>query len=266
MNTSIQHIVLIGAGNMATILGRAFKSNGLRVVQVYNRSLSSAEILGHELSCAYTDQLDKLQTNADLYLLCVSDNAIKLLIAELDYLEGKLIAHTSGATPTTLFKDHFSRYGVFYPLQSLSRSQEITLSQVPFCVDAQMESDFLALERLAQQLSRRVYRIDDEQRSLLHVAAVFVNNFSNHLYDLMERWLNEEEIPFDLLRPLILGGAQKVQSLSPKQAQTGPAIRADEITISRHLEILKEKRPDLIDLYKTFTESINPDLAQNKIS
>ncbi|MBX2875908.1 MAG: DUF2520 domain-containing protein [Saprospiraceae bacterium] len=266
MNAPIQHIVLIGAGNMATILGRSLQAVGIHVVQVYNRTISSAMVLAKELSCKYTDRLDSLDTEADLYLLCVSDQAIQGLVPELAYLEDKLIAHTSGATPGSVFKEHFSRYGVFYPLQSLSKSQEIDLSQVPFCVDAGLASDLHKLEKLAQQLSQKVFKINDEQRSLLHVAAVFVNNFSNHLYALMDEWLKEEDIPFDLLRPLILGGALKVQDLSPRAAQTGPAIRADQDTIARHLEILQEKRPDLIELYKNFTLSINPDLAQNKIT
>lgn len=249
---------------MATILGKALKQAGLSVLQIYNRTQSSAKNLAEELSCEYTDRLDRLAKEADLYLLCVSDNAIKLLIPQLGYLDDKLIAHTSGATPGSIFNDYFSRYGVFYPLQSLSKSQEVDLSQVPFCVDAHSEEDLQSLESLAHQLSGNVHRISDDQRRLLHVAAVFVNNFSNHLYDLMDHWLQEEEISFDLLRPLILGGAQKVQHLRPQEAQTGPAIRADVDTIQRHLDILEEKRPDLIQLYQDFTTSINPELSQEK--
>lgn len=264
MNAPIRHIVLIGAGNMATVLGKALQQAGLDISQVFNRTLSSAKELAMVLSCHYTDQLDQLYQEADLYLLCVSDQAIESLLPQLRFLEDKLIAHTSGATPGSVFETHFSRYGVFYPLQSLSKSQAIEWSQVPFCIDAKEESDLVKLEQLAQQLSQHVYRIDDQQRSLLHVAAVFVNNFSNHLYHLMDQWLRDEEIPFDLLRPLILGGAQKIQDLSPREAQTGPAIRADLNTIRRHMEILQEKRPELVELYKILTESINPGLRQNK--
>lgn len=249
---------------MATILGRSLRDSGLSILQVYNRTSASAKSLAQELSCKYTDQLDRLEKEADLYLLCVSDNAIQLLLPQLSYLGDKLVAHTSGATPGSIFKEYFNRYGVFYPLQSLSKSQDIDLSQVPFCIDAQSEDDLVSLENLAQLLSQNVHRVSDDQRKLLHVAAVFVNNFSNHLYDLMYHWLQEEEIPFSLLRPLILGGAQKVQDLTPKEAQTGPAIRADVSTIKRHLEILQEKRPDLITLYQAFTESINPELSQEK--
>ncbi|NET34649.1 MAG: DUF2520 domain-containing protein [Cyanothece sp. SIO1E1] len=264
MDAPIQRIVLIGAGNMATVMGKALLHAGLHISQVFNRTLASAEILADHLTCPYTDKLDQLHREADLYLLCVSDQAIEPLLPRLSFLDHKLIAHTSGATPGSIFRGHFSRYGVFYPLQSLSKSQPIELSKVPFCVDANREADLVKLEKLAQQLSQHVYRIDDQQRSLLHVAAVFVNNFSNHLYDLMDQWLEEEDIPFDLLRPLILGGAQKVQRLSPREAQTGPAVRSDLNTVKRHLEILQEKRPELVKLYKILTESINPGLSQNK--
>lgn len=262
MKARIENIVLIGAGNMATVLGTALQQAGVPILQVYNRTLAKAAQLAQQLSCSYTDQLAQLNTQADLYILCVSDHAIGKVAAELAFLnqEAPCLVHTSGATPGLTLQAYFDRFGVLYPLQSLSKEQTIDLTTVPFCVDANTESDVLQLEQLATRLSSKVFHINDEQRSLLHVAAVFVNNFSNHLYHLMDQWLAEEQIPFELLQPLILGGAQKIQSLTPKLAQTGPAIRGDTNTIQRHLQILAERRPDLLRLYRQFTQSINPDL------
>lgn len=259
MKESIEHIVLIGAGNMATVLGQAFQQAGLQILQVYNRTLANAALLGQLLSCPYTDQLAQLNQQADLYILCVSDQAIAPLAKELAFLQThhRFIVHTSGATPGTILQDYSHRSGVFYPLQSLSKNQVTDLKAVPFCVDANTASDVRLLEELANRVSHKVFPINDEQRSLLHVAAVFVNNFSNHLYYLMDQWLQEERIPFELLHPLILEGARKIQSMPPEKAQTGPAIRGDHGTIARHLQILTEKRPELVPIYQYFTESIN---------
>lgn len=250
---------------MATVLGKGLHEQGFNIVQVYNRTLSSAQALAQQFACTFTDQLQDLDQAADLYILCVSDQAIEQIVPQLSYLEKNkgFLVHTSGATPSTVFAAHFTRYGVFYPLQSLSKTQAIDLATIPFCLDAPSQSDLLQLEVLARHLSQKVFLINDEQRSRLHVAAVFVNNFSNHLYDLMDQWLAAEKIPFELLHPLILGGAQKVQELSPGAAQTGPAIRGDQNTIDRHIQILEKTRPDLAALYRHFTQSINPDLPSS---
>jgi len=265
MSNPIRNIVLLGAGNMATVLGKGLHGQGFNIVQVYNRTLSSAQVLAQQLECASTDQLQDLDQAADLYILCVSDIAIEQIVPQLTYLEKNkgFLVHTSGATPSTVLASHFTRYGVFYPLQSLSKTSPTDLTTVPFCLDAPAPSDLLQLEVLARHLSQKVYLINDQQRSRLHVAAVFVNNFSNHLYHLMDQWLAAEQVPFELLHPLILGGAQKVRELSPRAAQTGPAIRGDQNTIRRHLEILEKTRPDLAELYRKFTESINPDLPSS---
>lgn len=265
MKGSIENIVLLGAGNLASVLGQALHDAGLPIVQVYNRTFAAARQLGQQLSASFTDQINQIESQADLYLICVSDQAIGQLAEQLAFLNSpdRLIVHTSGATPGRIFQKYFDQFGVLYPLQSFSKEKAIDLSSVPFCVDANRERGLRQLEQLAARLSTKVFRINDDQRSLLHVAAVFVNNFSNHLFDLMDRWLEEEQIPFELLQPLILGGAQKIQGLAPKAAQTGPAIRGDIDTIQRHLLILSERRPELVSIYRQFTQSINPNLLRS---
>lgn len=261
MNKEI-NIVLIGAGKMATHLGKVLSAGGLRIHQVYNRSLGAAKHLAQILACNYTDQAEAIDLNADVYIVCVSDQAIASLSAQFAFLDqkDKLIVHTSGATPGKVFENHFGRYGVFYPLQSLSTEQEVDFQLIPICVDANTPQDVALLQTIARKISQQVYTINDQDRKLLHVAAVFVNNFSNHLYTLMDQWLTEEQLPFELLRPLIQMTAQKLTTQSPATAQTGPAIRGDVDTIERHLAVLSEKKPDLLPLYQWMTHSINPNL------
>lgn len=261
MNKEI-NIVLIGAGKIATHLGKVLLASGIRINQVYNRSIGAAKRLSQTLACDCTDQAEAIDLNADLYIVCVSDQAIPGISAQFSFLneKDKLIVHTSGATPGKVFAAHFDRYGVFYPLQSFSTEQEIDFQLIPICIDANTPQDVALLQTIAREITQQVYAINDQDRQLLHVAAVFVNNFSNHLYTLMNEWLNEEQIPFELLRPLIQMTAQKLATQSPASAQTGPAIRGDIDTIERHLAVLREKKPDLLPLYKWMTDSINPNL------
>lgn len=264
MNKEI-NVVLIGAGKMATHLGKVLLASGITINQVYNRSIDAAKKLGQILACNYTDQAEAIDLNADVYIVGVSDQAIASISAQFSFLnqKGKLIVHTSGATPGKVFATHFDRYGVFYPLQSFSPGQEVDFQQIPICIDANTPQDVVLLKTIAQGISQQVYAINDQDRKLLHVAAVFVNNFSNHLYTLMDQWLSEEQIPFELLRPLIQMTAQKLTTQSPATAQTGPAIRGDIDTIERHLAVLSEKKPELLPLYQWMTHSINPNLLPN---
>ncbi len=261
MNEDIK-VVLIGAGRIATHLGKVLLGSGVKIKQVYNRSLGAAKRLGETLDCQYINQPTSIDLNADLYIVCVSDQAIESIAAQFSFLDqkDKLIVHTSGATPGKVFEGHFRRYGVFYPLQSFSTEQEVDFQAIPICIDANTQADVQLLQGLATGISPKVYAINDEDRKLLHVAAVFVNNFSNHLSALMDQWLTAEQIPFELLQPLIQMTAQKLEKQSPATAQTGPAIRGDIDTIARHLDVLAEKKPELLPLYKWMTRSINPNL------
>jgi predicted short-subunit dehydrogenase-like oxidoreductase (DUF2520 family) len=170
-----------------------------------------------------------------------------------------LVTHTSGGTAGKLLARHFTRYGVFYPLQSFSMEHTPVWSKIPFCVDAAQETDLLFLKKIAKTIGNLVYHVTDSQRANLHVAAVFANNFANHCFAIAEKILEEKDLPFELLHPLMEETLAKALQDSPARMQTGPAIRGDRETINRHLELL-QKHPDWESLYKKLSLDINQEL------
>lgn len=254
-------IVLIGAGNVATHLGRKLVEVGHEVGQIFSRDLQKAKLLGELLAAAQvTSDLDEITNQADLYIIAVHDDAIGEVAGHLAKigLDGKLIVHTSGATPMQVFAEAapgLNHVGVFYPLQTFSKIRQPNFQQIPICVDAQMPEDLMLLQHLGNQLSDQVYHINDEQRATLHLAAVFVNNFTNHLFAIGENILKEGNLSFQLLLPLIRETVGKLEDGSPAAMQTGPAIRYDVETIRRHLLQL-EGQPGLQEIYQLLTKSI----------
>ncbi len=248
-------VTLIGAGNVGWHLGRKLRDSGIEIVQVFSRQASKAADLARQIGAKPTHRLEEITAGADLYLLAVADDAIGEVASFLTAhgLERHLLAHTSGATPMNVFQN--ARHGVFYPLQTFSKNRESDFSQIPFCIDAGSDVDRELLYLLAGRLSPKVYNIDDAQRAALHVAAVFVNNFSNYLFHIGHEILEKNKLPFELLLPLIRETVGKLDSGTPYQMQTGPARRRDQETIRRHLELLKDEQ-QFRYLYEILTDNI----------
>lgn len=255
----IKRIVLLGSGNLATQLGPALASSDAMVVQVYSRRITHARKLAKILGCSATNKVEELVTDADLYIFAISDGAIQQVAEDLSkYLPAKgdyIFAHTSGATPQLVFKGLVKNYGIFYPLQTFSKDRPADFSTIPFCIDGNRKNVRTKLTQLAKTLSPTVSLITDEQRAVLHVAAVFVNNFTNALFTAGKEILDPHSIPFQLLTPLILETAKKVQENSPRTMQTGPALRGDQKTIQRHQDLLNSS-PELQALYHKLSELI----------
>jgi predicted short-subunit dehydrogenase-like oxidoreductase (DUF2520 family) len=243
-------IVLIGSGNVAQHLITAFlQSNEIELVQVFSRQKES---ILHLISS------DKIVSNyaeikaADIYIIAVSDNAIADVSANLPF-ENRLVVHTSGSMPMEIL-DAKNRRGVFYPLQTFTKNKAINFKEIPICLESEMEIDFFIIKKLAQSISNSVQSISSEQRKALHVAAVFVCNFVNHLYKIGNEICDENQLSFDILKPLIVETAQKIIHLSPEDAQTGPAKRNDTATINSHLNFLSDENQK--EIYKLLTNSI----------
>lgn len=246
-------IVIIGTGNTAAVLGRMLKAAGHTILQVFGRNASAASELAYELDCESTNYWAVVDRNADLYLLAVSDIAIEEIIRELK-LPDKTIVHTAAAVPKDALRSATEHYGVFYPLQSLKKGTG-RLPDVPVIIDASDKETYYMLQQLAGSISDQVVAAGDEVRLKLHLAAVFCNNFVNHIYALMEDYCRREKIDFRLLIPLIRETAERIESMSPADAQTGPAIRHDQGTINKHLQLL-ENHHDLKKIYLLLTASI----------
>lgn len=253
-------IAIIGAGRIAFHLGKRLKTKGLRVVQVLNRTDAPAQDLARLLRCDWSDDWSDLNREADWLILAVRDDAIADIGAALaPFAADPLVTHTSGATPGAVLAPHFNRYGVFYPLQTFSRERTPVWSKVPFCVDAHSEADVVFLKKAAKVIGNLVYQVNDEQRAVLHVAAVFANNFSNHCFAIAEKILEDQNLPFELLHPLMEETLNKALHDAPDRMQTGPAIRGDVDTIQRHLSWLAQ-HPEWQTLYQELSLSINPSL------
>jgi predicted short-subunit dehydrogenase-like oxidoreductase (DUF2520 family) len=243
-------ITLIGSGNVAQHLIKAFcKSELVEIVQVFSRK---KEKLTHLLDSETIVTDFSALKDADLFIIAVSDNAIAEVSRLLPF-NNQLVVHTSGAASIETL-DSKNRRGVFYPLQTFSKNKEIDFSLIPICLEAENTFDFRDLETVAKSISNAVFPINSEQRKALHVAAVFVNNFTNHLYQIGQEICEENQVPFEILKPLIQETAEKIKSLDPIDAQTGPAKRNDSSTIEKHLEYLTNENQQ--NIYKILTQSI----------
>lgn len=244
------NITIIGSGNVSQHLIDAFaKNKAINIIQVFSRN--QKQIIPNIDSSKITNDLNAL-AEADLYIIAVSDDAIANVSSQLPF-ENRLVVHTSGSAPLTALDDK-NRKGVFYPLQTFTKGKSIDFKTVPFCLETQFEEDYELLEKAASSISDNLYSINSHQRRALHVAAVFVNNFTNYLYQLGNDICQENHVSFDILKPLILETAQKLLVLSPKDAQTGPAKRNDFSTIEAHESFLSDENQSTI--YKILTQSI----------
>lgn len=246
-------ITLIGSGNVATTLGKLIKNAGHSFLQVISRNEQHAKKLADILDAEACTDISNINSLADIYIIAVSDNAINS-IAENLTLPGKIVVHTSGAASKEILKTVTENYGVFYPLQSIRKEKEET-PVIPFLLDASNTETLNTLKSFAASVSENVFEANDEQRLKLHVGAIFVSNFTNHLFALVESYCEQENIPFKMLIPLINETALRLNEFSPKNVQTGPAIRNDTTTIQKHLQELNNY-PELQKIYATLTESI----------
>ena len=244
------NIVLLGFGNVGFHLINALNAvSNVSVIQIYNRNKTQ---LSSELAhIPFTTELSEIN-NADVYIIAIPDDAIGTFSEMLPF-KNNLVVHTSGSVSIDALSEN-NRKGVFYPLQTFSKNRKVNFKKIPICIEATEASDLKLLKKLGKSLSKKVVEVNSEERSKLHLAAVFVNNFVNHLYAIGHDILKNNNLSFDLLNPLIEETASKIKTLAPSEVQTGPAKRTDEKTIEKHLHLLKDSPNHL--LYQQLTESI----------
>ena len=248
-------IVFIGAGNLATHLSKALNEAGFEIVQVYSRTESSAWMLAEALQAPYTTDVSDIVTDASLYVVSVSDDAIEALAERLPLTDG-LVVHTAGSVPMNIFAGKQLNYGVLYPLQTFSKVRAIDFSDIPLFLEANSSGSLQILTDIAVAISRRIYFASSEERRQLHLAAVFGCNFVNHLYHLAAQITEQAGFGFGVLSPLILETAYKaVASRKPQSVQTGPAVRDDQEVMRKHLELLAT-RPEWQEIYAMLSKSI----------
>jgi len=243
-------IVILGAGNVATHLCTALEaSSSAKVLQLYSRSSVSKGNFPKDVEII--SSLSNLR-EADVYIIAIPDDAIASF-SEVLPCKNKLVVHTSGSVPMLALSE-YNRRGVFYMLQTFSKESKVLFSEIPICLETEVAVDMKTLETLARSLSNTVVEISSEERARIHLSAVFVNNFVNHIYRIGSDILKTQNIPFHLLEPLIQETARKIKVLSPEAAQTGPAKRNDKKTIEKHLHLLQDSPYQ--ELYAQLTKAI----------
>ena len=247
-------VIIIGSGNVAQHLIVAFEKSkkeipDVELIQVFSRKL---ETLTHliDYKRIATDYNQLLE--ADLYIIAVSDDAIAEVNSQLPF-KNRLVVHTSGTVPLIALNEE-NRKGVFYPLQTFTKNKAVEFETIPICIETENATDYQLLDKVAKSISNLVFAINSEQRKALHVAAVYVNNFTNHLYQIGSEICADNKVPFDILKPLIAETANKIMVLSPKEAQTGPAKRNDVATIAAHEAFITNQNH--LNIYKILTQSI----------
>ena len=249
----MKKVVVIGAGNVATHLSSAIQKTSASIIQIYSRSEESAYALASRLGTDRTTQIREITPEADLYLFAVRDDALPEIIPHIPANNG-LWVHTAGSVPMDIFKGYTEHYGVLYPLQTFSRKREMDLRTVPFFVETCTPDDEKLLVEFVGRLSNHIHILSSEKRKYVHLAAVFACNFSNHMYAMAYKLLEEQNIPPDVLFPLIYETAAKIHTLTPLKAQTGPAVRNDLNVLHRHIELLTD--PAMKEMYQLISQNI----------
>jgi len=247
-------IVLIGAGNVSHHIGAQLHASGHSIVQVYSRTISSANSLAKSIEAEAIQKIDAITLNADVYLICVPDYAISSVALKLPKVEG-IVAHTSGSTTMEVLNKHHNR-GVFYPLQTFTKTDALnTNKSFPILIEAHNDRSLKELTKIAQNLSTQVEVYSSAQREKIHLSAVMVNNFTNHIMSVVEKYTEKESIDSTLLLPLLEETIKKLSTTKASDIQTGPAIRKDMETIDKHLKMLVDM-PNIQSLYHFLSKSI----------
>ena len=251
---------MIGAGNIAHHVTQSLQHNKtVNITQVFNhRKTAKAKDLANTNHCAFVSEYSKIATTADIYIICVKDDVIPEVVKQLIPLKLKsLVVHTSGSIELNVLKQASPHIGVYYPLQSFSYADTIDWKHTPILIEANSKKSLSLLKSIASNVSDTVKNTNSEKRLQFHLAAVFASNFTNALYDsafrIIEKNLSKKDT--QLLLPLMSQAFGKLKHLSPKQSQTGPAMRHDKVVMKKHLELLKSDK-QLTAVYKLLSELI----------
>ena len=257
-------VVFIGAGNLATQLSFALQKFGMEIVQIYSRTEASAKKLSSLLQTSYTTNIESVIPDAALYFVSVSDDAIVSLMDHL-HTNGGLVVHTAGSVPMEVFAKKFANFGVFYPLQTFSKTRFVDFSTIPIFLEANTPENLNILLEVAKGISQNIFVANSQERELIHIAAVFCCNFVNHLYHLSSMVVQQVGFDFNILAPLLIETAQKaISSGKPDKMQTGPAVRKDMNVLQKHADRLSFC-PELQAIYKILSDNIGKNADNQKI-
>lgn len=249
----IQNVTFIGSGNIAHWMAYSMCNNNICIKQIYSRHLCHAQTLAAKCGAEPVDNLSELKPGSDLYLFMVKDDSFDTILPQLPF-RMPLAAHTAGSLSISIFKDYAENYGIIYPYQSLSKSMNFNGVVVPLSIEANNKDAEDELLELSGHLSDRVAVISEKQRRILHRAAIFGCNFTNAMYAIAHDILAENGIDWQMIMPLLQNTLDKVKTLNPHEAQTGPARRRDMNVISLHADAIED--PLEREIYLILTDYI----------
>lgn len=246
-------VTIIGSGNVASWFAYAFHKAGFEIGQVFSRHIENAQRLASLYSAQAVDSLSDLKDGAELYLFSVKDDCLQSLVEQVPF-RMNLAAHTAGSVSQQVFKGYAKSFGIVYPYQTISKALDFNELQVPLCIEGDSETSALRLKAIAEKLSRQTFLISERQRFVLHLAAVFASNFSNAMYGIAYDILQKNGMDWKIMMPLLENTLQKVHTMSPAEAQTGPARRKDNAVMNKHVEALDNDKWKAI--YRLVSEEI----------
>lgn len=255
-------VVIIGSGNVATILAKKLFHANVQIIQVFSKTINHAEELAKQVNATAINSFNNINNSADAYIIAVKDDVIGEIATKLQ-LHDKLIVHTAGSVSKNILKNSSANFGVLYPIQSIRKNMNLEID-IPFAIDANNNESLEVIQTIVNRISLTSLHYNDEQRFKLHIAAVFACNFVNYLYLQSEMFCQKEGLQFSVLQPLIEETANRLKEFSAKDVVTGPAVRGDFSTIQKHLEIL-EDYPEQKLVYKTISDLIVKQFQQVKV-
>jgi len=250
------NICIIGAGNVGSHLARALFAAGHNITTVHNRTAEKGRALAAEIEAEACSDFGQIPKNSDAYIIAVKDDAIDEAASKLQINPDGIVMHTAGSVSLNVLTQYFKRTGVLYPLQTFSKGRKVDVKKIPFFIEANNEKVFSKIKALALSMAGSVTPMDSTGRKKMHLAAVFACNYSNYMYSIASDILNEDNIPLDIMKPLLRETLEKAIALGPKNSQSGPALRNDTKTLEAHADMLKNT-PNLQKLYTFVSSSIN---------
>lgn len=247
---------IIGSGNVASHLAQTFYDNGIKIKQIFSKHFHNATILADKVESKACIGYDQIDDDIDFLIIAISDSEIENVICEIPDNINAFVIHTSGSIDISVFKNRFKNYGVLYPLQTLSQNSQLVNSNFPYLIEANSIQSLQKLTDLVHSITSNFKALDSNQRLVVHLAAVFANNFTNHLLTLSNEILASEELSFEMIKPLLMESFMKIQNHLPENVQTGPAKRGDFNVIKKHEEILKRFPDNFHLIYDSITSSI----------
>jgi predicted short-subunit dehydrogenase-like oxidoreductase (DUF2520 family) len=258
----IKTISIIGAGCVGTFLAQKLYNKGYVISQIMSKQKEHGPELAAKVHAELIEEdFNLLKTDSDLYIVAVKDDVLMELRRKFPHLD-KIIVHTSGSVPMDVFKKSTLDYGVLYPLQTIIKERDLDISIIPFFITASNKETTNTLMQFAKTFTNYVDEITDEKRTILHLAAVFASNFVNYQLKIAKDILEKENLPYEVLKPLVEETISKAFDIDPLKAQTGPAKRGDCNIVDKHKALIK--KPDQLAIYTLLSDVIKKEYQDKK--